>query len=119
MTWLWRALPKSLRARSERIACPAGIILEPGKTGIAQQLIEGICARYGKREKSPEACPKSSRGKVQLADIRNRSKFRADTRWSLLIAAPRKPSEALLLEDQRDGGGLSWLPPCCRLWLMS
>lgn len=85
--------------------------LGAGETGIAQQLIEGDLREIRqKEEKSPEACPKSSRGKVQLADIRNRSKFRADTRWPLLIAAPRKPSEALLLEDQRDGGGTELAP---------
>ena len=32
ITWLWRALPKSFRASSDRIAWPAGIISDPGKS---------------------------------------------------------------------------------------
>ena len=36
MTWLWRALPKSFSASSERIAQPAGIIFEPGSPAWAR-----------------------------------------------------------------------------------
>jgi len=40
MTWLWRALPKSLRARSDRTAWGAGIFLEHRETRLIEDLVQ-------------------------------------------------------------------------------
>jgi hypothetical protein len=44
-TWLWRALPKSFKAKRARIAWAAGIVLEPGKPASSRSLSKGMAAR--------------------------------------------------------------------------
>jgi len=56
MTWLWRALPKSFKASSDRMAHPAGIIFDPGKplrASSAGKLAETKLGR--KRNKPPKS----------------------------------------------------------------
>ena len=63
MTWLWRALPKSFSANSDRMAKPAGIIFEPGKLHRAKIVSSvGREHRYGRNKNSPPNLVRKCRG---------------------------------------------------------
>src|SRR5271166_2636702 len=62
MTWLWRALPKSFRAKSDRTAQPAGIIFEPGKPHRAKIVSRSAETKYGRNKKRPPNLVRKCRG---------------------------------------------------------
>ena len=62
MTWLWRALPKSFSANSDRMAQPAGIIFEPGKPQRVKIASRSAETRYGRNRNRPPNLVRKCRG---------------------------------------------------------
>ncbi len=48
-----RAVPNSFKPRSERMAAPAGIMLDPGNSARLKIRSKGIAARYGRKRNNP------------------------------------------------------------------
>ena len=62
MTWLWRALPKSFIAKSDRTAHAAGTIFDPGKSQRVTTLSKRAETRYGRNRNSPPNLVRKPRG---------------------------------------------------------
>src|SRR5208337_3056510 len=62
MTWRWRAVPNSFKARSDRRAQPGGIISDPGNPAAWRMRSRGIEARMGRKRNRPPNWVSNERG---------------------------------------------------------
>ena len=85
-------MPKSLSARSERTAQPAGIISEPGNPACATSASRGIAA---------SAEPPGR--EIKRAHIGHLRRLGPRPRGAFIVAAARQPGKPLLVEDLGDG----------------
>src|SRR6516164_7051209 len=94
MTWRWRAVPKSFRARSERRAQPAGIMSDPGEPRVAADAIQGDGSQDRREEEqAAEFGRERPRAQVELPDIGDRRYRWTRAGRSLVIGPARQPSE--------------------------
>ena len=100
MTWPWRAVPKSFRASSERIAQPAGIICEPGKPASRRIRSRGIGGQHRQEEEQAAELGAERRGaEVELPDIGDIGDGGPRAGGTFVIGPARQAGEAFLLED--------------------
>ena len=104
MTWRWRAVPKSFKASSDRMAQAAGTISDPGKPLRARIPSRSAATRSGRKRNRPPNLVRSARG--VRSSWRTSATSAVDGTGlvgSLLVAASRQFGEALFLEDRGDG----------------
>ena len=103
MTWLWRALPKSFRASSDRMAQAAGTIFEPGKPPRVSSASRSAETSQGKNRNRPPKLVRRARGReVELADVRHIGHHGAWLVGPLVVGPSWQLGEALVLEDRGD-----------------
>ena len=62
MTWRWRAVPNSFKAKSDRRVQPGGIISDPGNPAAWRMRSRGIEARMGRKRNRPPNWVSNERG---------------------------------------------------------
>ena len=104
MTWPWRAVPKSFKAKSDRMAQPGGIISDPGNPASLEDAIEGDRGQHRQEEEqAAEFGPERPRAQVELPDIGDIGRGRPRAGWAFVVSPARQPSESFVLEDLCDG----------------
>ena len=104
MTWLWRALPKSFKASSDRTAQAAGTICEPGNPHPREEPVQVGGGQPGEeQEQAAELGAELARRQVEPADIGHLGDDRARLVGPFVVEPPRQLGEALLLQDRGDG----------------
>ena len=104
MTWPWRAVPKSFKAKSDRMAQPAGIISDPGKPALTEDAIEGDRGQHRQEEEQAAEFGPERRGlKVELPDIGDIGRGRPRAGWTFVVGPAWQASESFVLEDLCDG----------------
>jgi len=94
MTWLWRALPKSFSASSERNAHAAGTIFEPGKTAPREERVQiGRDQPWQEQVQAAELGAEVARCQVELADV-GPLRPQRERGWSGRSSSPRRGSLA-------------------------
>src|ERR1019366_860558 len=100
ITWLFRSMDQSLRARQARKAWAQGIILEPGKPAASAICSVSKRANSGRNRKRPPQLVKNRRGGQgeisHIGDVLDRG---AGALRPLLVQTPWQRSKALGFED--------------------
>ena len=102
MTWLWRALPKSFSASSDRTAHAAGTIFEPGKPLRARSASRSAATSPGRNRNRPPNLVRKPRRQVELADVGHIGHDGTGLVGPLVVAPSRQFGEALFLQDRGD-----------------
>ncbi len=104
MTWLWRALPKSFSASSDRNGASGRDHLRAGEAAPRQELVQVGGDQPGEeQEQAAELGAEVARRQVELADVGHLGDDGARLVGPLVVDPPRQLGEALLLEDRGDG----------------
>ena len=106
MTWLCRALPKSLSPRRERIACAAGIIFGPREPRLFEQPLQGDLSQIRDKQVEPSELGSESPGrKIQPVHIGNLCDLGPRPWKSFLVSSSGQPGKTFFFENQRDSNG--------------
>ncbi len=103
MTWLWRALPKSFSASSDRKAARGRDHLRAGETAPREERVQvGRDQPRQEQEQAAELGAEVARCQVELADVGHFGHDGTGLVGPLVVGASRQLGEALFLQDRGD-----------------
>ena len=104
MTWPWRAVPKSFKANSDRIAAAGWDHLRSGEPRLPEDAIEGDRGQHRQEEEqAAEFGPERRGAQVKLPDIGDIGRGWPRTGWAFIVGPAWQASESFVLEDLCDG----------------
>ena len=104
MTWLFRSLPTSLSARRVRMACSAGIGIEPGRSAWLRTSARRMSRISGTKNQRPPSRVRKDRGsRLKRPDVGHGGRLGPGGLGPFLIEASGQACEALLAEEDRQG----------------
>ena len=97
-------MPKSFKARSDRIAQASGDHLRAGEPRVLEDPVQGDRGEHRQEEEqAAELGPERRRAQVELADIGDIGRGRPRAGWTFVIGPAWQPRESFVFEDLCDG----------------
>ncbi len=104
MTWRWRAVPNSFKAKSDRRGAAGWDHLRSGESRLLEDAIEGDCGQHRQEEEqAAELGLERARAQIELPDIGDIGRGGPRAGWAFVVGPARQACESFVLEDPGDG----------------